>query len=156
MSKRAQKFNLIGLMISVVLILSLVGAIINLNNKNSQALDALTFELQQQSFLQNVALIKAKWLLERRPRQLDYDFLDEYGSVSDKTLFAMSRSGWPELIDKEIENYCRVLMTKVTNTSLSDEYHQAFVITKLQKEGDILCQFCDAGNQDKCFIYSAH
>jgi len=155
MENKVKKLNLVGLMISVVLILLLVGAIINLNNKNSQALDALTFELQQQSFLQNVALIKAKWILERRPRQLNYDFLDEYGAMSDQVVFAMSPSGWPELIDKDVENYCKVLMTKVTNTSLTDEYHQAIVSTKLAKEGDIVCQFCDAGNNEKCFIYSA-
>ncbi len=156
MKQLSQGLSLLSLLISIILILLMVFGVVSLTNKNSQTLDSLTFEMQQQNFQQNLALMRSQWLLEKRPKQLQFAFYDEQGEPSHQELFTMSNNGWPMLPSSEIKNYCQRLFVKITNAEANEHYKQVFKAIKLQKEGDISCQFCDAGDNQNCFNYSIH
>lgn len=145
-----------SMLTSIILILLMVYGVISLNNKNSQTINSLNFEMMQQNFQQNLALIRSQWLLEKRPEQLHYSFYDEYGEPSHKVLFAMGNGGRPMLPQATNKNYCQQLFIKITNSQLNEDYQQVFKATKSQKDGDISCQFCDAGNNQNCFNYLIH
>jgi len=149
-----QPLGLIGILISVIMILLLVNGIVTLNNKNQATLNSLTFEMQQQNFQQNAALIKSQWFLEGRPKHVLFSFFDENEAVANQVLFTVSKTGWPKLKNNEEVKYCQHLLEKVTNIAFSAEHKEIFIVTKMKKEDDITCQFCDAVNNEKCFNYS--
>jgi len=152
--KIGQRLGLFEILATVVLILLLVGGLVSVTTNNRAAINSLSFDMQQQNFLQNAALIKSQWLLEGRPKQLLFSFFDESESVSNQVLFSMSEMGWPVLVNQTSVTYCRELLAKVTNIPLDNEQRLIFKVTKVQKEDDITCHFCDAGDSEKCFNYS--
>ena len=76
-NKLKQGYSLMGMLISIILILLLIGGIVGLNNKHSRTIDSVNFEMLQQNFLQTIALIKSQWLLDGRPASLQYKFYDQ-------------------------------------------------------------------------------
>lgn len=150
-----QGLSLLGILISIILILLLVYGVVSLNNKNSNTISTLNYEMQQQNFQHNLALIRTQWMLERRPSELTYAFYDELGNTKNNEVFTMSDKGWPTLMQQD-KDYCLRIFKKITNTLLDDDLQRIIKVTMLQKEGDISCQFCDAGDSNTCFNYSTY
>ena len=53
-----QGLSLLGILISIILILLLVYGVVSLNNKNSNTISTLNYEMQQQNLLISKAMLK--------------------------------------------------------------------------------------------------
>jgi len=153
-TNEGQRIGLIEILVTIILLLLLISGIVSLNNENKSAINSLSFDMQQQNFQQNAALMKSQWLLEGRPQEIQFSFFNQNQDVSNQVSFMMSELGWPMLQDKGSQTYCQDTLANITNMPFNDEQKLVFKITKVQKDDDITCHFCDAGNNDKCFRYS--
>lgn len=147
--------ELFRLVVLVSLVLLIVMFIIRAYLSNKHTVDSVNFSMQQQNFFQTVSLVRGQWLLEGRPRSVEYIFYNEQGNANKTTTFEVSKSGWPSIGKPRNSNYCDVLWTTIINTEPENVKNVTIVTVHSKKIDDIVCQICDANEHLRCFEYSA-
>lgn len=146
--------GLFEFLVAVIVVLLLIMSTLKLQLGQQNTIEQVSFAMNKQNFNQNIALIKTQWLIEGRPRRLDFTFYGTQKETLNSAHFLMNKHGWASLEASEPQLFCRELWARVTNTDMHDDASKQLVIKKQQKEDDIVCQFCDAENSEECFEYS--
>lgn len=147
-----QDLSLFEFIIAIIIVLFLIFAIANMNLNKKSVIDEVNFEMTKQNFSQNISLMRAQWLIEGRPSELSFNFYADREVISNTVIFSMSEQGWPQT-----NNACRVFWIKTNNLDVNEDVAQYVTLDKsVKKTNDIECQFCDAGNNDSCIVYSSH
>lgn len=141
------------IMVMVVMLL-LILFVIRAYLDNRATIDSVNFEMEQHNFIKTLSLIRVQWLLEGRPATVEYVFFDQSNQVNNSRVFEMSRVGWAGLDGKPQANYCLEFWSAVINVAPNEAAQKMIFEMKYQKEDDILCQICDAKQQDSCIEYS--
>jgi len=146
--------GLFRFVIAVFMMLMLIFFINKSYLNNKQTIDSVNFELEQQNFIKTLALVNGQWLLEGRPRSVDFSFHDQDNKLGHSRVFAMSTFGWPSLGVSPDANYCLRLWSAVINVDQAQAAQKIFSTTKFDKDDDIRCKICDVKQQDSCLTYS--
>lgn len=147
-----QDLSLFEFIVAIIVVLVLILSIAKMNLDNKNVIDEVNFEMAKQNFGQNIALMRAQWLIEGRPASIAFNFYADRDTISETRDFALSTMGWPK-----VEQSCRALWIKSNNLDASEDLTHYILIKNLSKKmNDIECQFCDAGNDDSCIAYSSH
>lgn len=151
---QVQNVSLFEFIIAVIVVLLLILSISKMNLDKKSVIDEVNFEMAKQNFSQNTALIRAQWLIEGRPKTLKFDFYVNEKTISNSGYFELSKGGWP-LINIKETNACQLVWFGVNNLQKTDNIEQFLRVKKIEKNNDIECQFCDAGNSESCIVYSS-
>ncbi|MDP2560860.1 hypothetical protein [Psychrobium sp. 1_MG-2023] len=149
-----ESLGLFEFLVAIIVVLLLIMSTVSLQLGQQNTIHQVSFAMNKQNFNQNISLIKTQWLIEGRPKQLDFTFYGAQQEVLNSATFNMSKQGWASINQRHESLFCRELWAKVTNTDAYDNKSKQLVIKKQQKEDDIVCQFCDAENSEECFEYS--
>jgi len=152
---QAQDIGLFKFIVAIIIVLILIMSIGKMNIDKKSVIDEVSFEMAKQNFSQNTSLIRAQWLMEGRPQALTFDFYIDQDTVISSKLFELSKTGWP-LLKNKFNNACKLVWLEVNNLNESDKIEQYVQIKKVKKDNDIGCQFCDAGRNEACIVYSPY
>jgi hypothetical protein len=148
-----QDMSLFEFIVAIIVVLLLILSISRMNIDKKGVIDEVNFEMAKQNFSQNASLIRAQWLLEGRPKTLVFNFYTNEVTISNNEYFELSTKGWP-LINTQAVNACELVWFGVNNLTEADNIERYIQIKKVEKDNDIGCQFCDAGDNDTCIEYS--
>lgn len=152
---QVQDIRLFEFLVAIVVVLLLILAITQMNLGKKGVIDEVNFAMASQNFNQNASLIRAQWLIKGRPKQLGFDFFIDENTISRTRYFRLSNMGWP-LVDNSGKQACHNLWSAINNLDNDENVSRYVKIKKLEKDNDIRCQFCDAGDNGTCIEYSAH
>lgn len=146
--------GLFRFVIVIVLILLLIFSVIKLYLANQPSVESVNHEMQKQSFINTLSLIRGQWLLEGRPSDLEFSFYDNQDNVINTTKFNMSSLGWASIDDNRQLDYCRLLWAAIINVAPQDTEKNTFISDKSHKNDDNVCRICDGKQRQQCLEYS--
>lgn len=147
--------SLFEFIVAIIVVLLLILSISRMNLDKKGVIDEVNFEMAKQNFSQNASLIRAQWLLEGRPKTLEFNFYINEETISNSEYFELSPTGWV-LVNIQVINACQLVWFSINNLTEADNIARYIHIKKIEKDNDIRCQFCDAGDNDTCIEYSPH